>query len=685
MGSRRLYVVLVIAMVTLTIINNHFSTTSSQEYDETWWNSSWNYRIKIAVNTTNYNRTDWPVEVPINFTQLLEQNNVSGTFDTNSTRVFEINGSGDNQYEMKSQFDKAIDYQGIGNAVGEVIFLLNGTVEENTVKYFYIYYDIEENTKKEYPNYQSGLSATWDEQEAIINTSNYIYYIDTDRGQNTSGIYKIQYWSDIVQTWFELFTESGAAERTREYIQLTNGSNNFSYDLRQNGTLIEGPVRITFRQEGDETYWDNQDIKTGNTRLLKEYKFYYNQNHSWVYTNISNIDSVEIYRNSTNVGAVAFEANAAYGTFLFYLEPSEPSWVRGAGGGGSGGVGFLNYNQTDTDNFNASYTGISLGRVGINLENTTIPVGGDITHTSSMLIHPSNDTADYWYEYYKPILRVLNISYDVPEKYVVEVETITNFNNVSWPVTIFNRNESILITANITFDPWELNSTMNATIDNGTASTADDTTITLYDDGTNGDETSGDYIFTGYYNLSDYANLGNWNLSTTIFDSYGYVLNETYINFTLTKLLNVITSVDDPTGLGLRNVTSTIKLWNWRNDSAFSGATLNCTYWLEQVDPVNNVSDQGNGTYLVWFDAPPDYGTYVLNCSADVDGNDGYDLDEFTVESAETEVVVNHSVTYYDAYNVGFYENESFEIDINITNIGNSSAYDTNFTLEYSP
>ena len=356
MSSRRIYVGLVIAIVTLTILNAHFSTISSQEYDEPWWNSSWHYRIKISINTSEHDRTDWPVEMPFNFTQLLEQNNITGTFDENSTRVFEINDSGDVVYEMISQFDKAIDYDGQTNAIGEVIFLLNGTVSKGTTKYFYIYYDIEENIKKEHPNYQNdGLSVTWDEEELVVNTTKFVYYIDTDRGENTSGIYWMQYLDAISETYQEVFSTSGGAERTHEFIELTNGSDNFTYDLRQNGTVIEGPVRITFRQEGDEVYWNNQDIKTGQTRLLKEYKFYYNQNHSWIFTNISNIDSAVVYRNSTDSSAVTFDTKSAFGGYNSYLESDEPSWVRGTKlAGGFPGVGFLNYNQTGTDNFNAS-------------------------------------------------------------------------------------------------------------------------------------------------------------------------------------------------------------------------------------------------------------------------------------------------------------------------------------------
>ena len=676
-----------IAIIMLIIINNYFSLTSSQEYDEHWYNSSWHYRIKITVNTSDYNRTDWPIEVPLNFTDLLEQINISGTFDENSTRVYEVNGSGDILYEMTSQFDKALVYNAQNNAVGEVVFLLNGTVPKETAKTFYIYYDIEENIKKVYPSYSSELNISWDNEEAIINTSNWIFYLDTERDENTSGLYKLEYWQDLSSTYQNLLTPSGAGEKTREFIELTNGSDNFTYDLRQNGTVIDGPVRITFRQEGDETYWNDPDNETGLSHLLKEYRFYYNQNHSWIITNITNTGASDIYRNSTKASAVAFDTKNAFGgDYNVYINSTEPSWTRGTQlAAGAGGLGFLNYNQTGTDNFNASTTDSGVGRIGINLENTTIPSGSAITHTSAMIIHPSNDTADFWEEYKNFLLFPVNITFGEPERYYVRFNVTTHRNNYTWPAEIYNWNESVIVMANITFDPWRLNSTVNATFDNGTATTADDVTIVLYDDGTNQDATAYDSNFTGYFNISNTSSLGLWNISITLFNSDGYVLNESYINVTVLNQYNVDNIVDNPTGLGERNVTTTVKVWNYMNDTGMAGAYINCTYYGQQVDPYTNVSDFGNGTYLVWFNAPLDYGTYTVNCSAYRDGNTGYDWDEFTVESATTELEINHSVRLYNATNVGYADNETFELIINITNMGNSSAYAANFTLTTSP
>ncbi|NIQ17858.1 MAG: hypothetical protein GTN43_03550, partial [Candidatus Aenigmarchaeota archaeon] len=49
-------------------------------------------------------------------------------------------------------FDKDDGYNPTTNAVGVLSFLLNGTTPKNTVRYYYVYFDITENGNKEKPN-----------------------------------------------------------------------------------------------------------------------------------------------------------------------------------------------------------------------------------------------------------------------------------------------------------------------------------------------------------------------------------------------------------------------------------------------------------------------------------------------------------------------------------------------------
>ena len=40
--------------------------------------------------------------------------------------------------------------------------------------------------------------------------------------------------------------------RTVEYVEYSNGTHNLSFDFAGNATMVQGPVRLTITQEGDE-------------------------------------------------------------------------------------------------------------------------------------------------------------------------------------------------------------------------------------------------------------------------------------------------------------------------------------------------------------------------------------------------------------------------------------------------
>jgi hypothetical protein len=51
----------------------------------------WDYRVAVNIDANGYARTDKPVEVAINFTDLLAGVGQSGVLDVNSIRVVEVN------------------------------------------------------------------------------------------------------------------------------------------------------------------------------------------------------------------------------------------------------------------------------------------------------------------------------------------------------------------------------------------------------------------------------------------------------------------------------------------------------------------------------------------------------------------------------------------------------------------
>ncbi|MCK4927339.1 MAG: hypothetical protein KAS11_02655, partial [Candidatus Aenigmarchaeota archaeon] len=56
-----------------------------------WWDADWPYRISVNITGDDYARHDYPVQVRINFTQMLSGLGDSNSFDADSIRVVEWN------------------------------------------------------------------------------------------------------------------------------------------------------------------------------------------------------------------------------------------------------------------------------------------------------------------------------------------------------------------------------------------------------------------------------------------------------------------------------------------------------------------------------------------------------------------------------------------------------------------
>ncbi len=671
------YVLVAVVFIVLIIAGNHY--TKSQAYGEEWWNGSWHYRVKLTVNTTEYNRTDWPVEYQANFTALMEELNATGIFDQNSARIIEVNDSGGILHELPSQFDAAGDFNSSTNAAGTLTFILNGTTASYTERWFYLYFDTQ-NASKEYKGYDRIINKTWDGDEFRIyfnNESGTDYYgfftFDTNRSQNTSGLY--QYF--LKDTYLINYPDEN--EKTREYIQTTDDEYNYTYDLRGNASISEGAARIRVYQEGYETYWNQADNRTNMTYLKKTYYFYPNKTWFVIEHEIININDSSVTRGSY-AGIPGFDTLGAYGAgykvqYNYSMDPG--SVVRGAPSLGTRRVSYTNLWENGTTNFRAdNYTTDSTpnyDRIGINLSMTSIGSGGAIKDRSVMVFYDSQTSPDLDTDTRDRLMNNVNITQDASEMWVVALEPEPDHD-------IYNRNESAMLGANMTLDGWGLADRVNATLDMGTpGASGDDVTIELLDDGNYPDQAAGDDYFTAYYNFSDSETTGYWNMTMRAYDSDGAFLNESYYTFNVTDEFNVSISIWNVTGL-IRVENATVNVTNLRQDIYIPGATLNCTTAGDPV-PQGNITDHGDGTYTVEFQTPFDYGLYPLNCSAEKDGSWGFNVENYTVEAPETNMTITPQPSLFNAYNVTFYDNESFNLQVTVENIGNSTAYDANITL----
>ena len=655
-----LAIVFVLSFALTTFAFGGFSAPTDGE----WYNISWQYRQRIEINTTASNVTNWPIEMIVNFTDLMP----GGTFDNNSIRLVEYNLTGKIMYEVPVQFDKDSGYNNATNAYGEIIFITNGTTQANARRIFYLYFDTVENGAKPFKSYSTNLSYSWSGTEARVNTSRLDVRIDTNRGENTSGIYYVEEKPGGVPI---IIGNSG--ERTAEYIEFSNGTTNTTFDLNGNATFITGPVRLTILQQGQEVVFGGQ--KTWKGTVIKKYYFYNRAGPQTqgAFIKISNefISNGTVNRSSNN-GVVALDLQR---TFLSQdmNAPSNSStdpysWVVTSDSGGSV-AGIININET-TPNYFASFSS-TLGRIGISLTNTTVSTS--IKQTS--LVYFATGAAAGVSEF----LAVRNGTTNAPiiktnltEKLITSVKSDINS-------SVYNLNETILILANISQgDPYNLIAKINATLDLGTVSTTDDVVLRLFDDGTNGDLFSGDKIFTGNYTFAINSSLTEWKINMTAYTNASEYLNSTIFAFNVTNQYFVNITIINAIGIVSRQVFANVTINNFNRTEGISGAGLNCSFSGVEIF---NKTDNGNGIYSINFTAPAVIGSFSLFCNTTKYNNTGNDTKTFTTENPKTTVAVNITPSSFSLSTVALFNNATFEFFTNATNVGNGTAKITNLTV----
>ncbi len=189
----------------------------------------------------------------------------------------------------------------------------------------------------------------------------------------------------------------------------------------------------------------------------------------------------------------------------------------------------------------------------------------------------------------------------------------------------------------------------------------------LYDDGSHGDATAEDKVFTNYFNLSFTDPLGVWNITTKMYNSSNYYLNQSFGYFNLTDVYKVIINISNPHGFANRTILAEMLVQNFMGYSDIPNATVNCSF---DGITVYNITDHNNGTYSINFTAPADLGTYTLSCNATRDGNKGNGTDVFWVEPEKTYMSSEVTPIQYTAENITWNVSETFDITVNITNIG---------------
>ncbi|MBN2330932.1 MAG: hypothetical protein JXC85_03885 [Candidatus Aenigmarchaeota archaeon] len=649
-----------------------------------WWNDTWGYRMRFVVDTGDSNVSNWPVEWDLNFTDVLRQVGASGTFDENSTRLVEYNLSGGAMHELPSQFDQLSSYDPFTNAAGNAVFIMNGTTTNGTRRVFYMHFDTLENGAKPYRNYATNLTYVWSGDEFHFNTTRLYFFLDTNRSENASGLFKI--YSGGSPPF--IFLNDYEYMKTVEYIEYSNGTDSFGFRLFDDVTLVPGPVRLTIVQTGNETYWGNASLPTNEGMLTKKYYVY---NHAGqektgtfikIEQNFTNAAGYGIDRNSTEAGALAFDVGDSWGSYggsvtsIDQGNKTDPfSWFYALSSYGDL-VGVINLNETAADFF---ATNNSAGdRIGIQLSAITVSPGQSITEKAVAYFGKGTGQTDEF-------LALKDAIRSPPVIVVGGFGQRTLASRTETDLDIYNRNETAFITVNITYDPYSLLQYVNLSLDNGTPSPDDDINMTMYDDGTNGDLTAGDGVYTNTYQFAYTANTGKWEAIAWLYDGDLVLLNISSKQFNVTKELFVNVTIYNPTGISGRAVNASVDVLSFRQDVWHPAATMNCSIYrgateLFDVHP-DNITDLNNGSYFVKFKSPLIYGLYTLNCSANKTGNEGFGTEDFTTEALETNMSISVFPASYIASNVTWINNQSFLVTVNATNTENGTAYNTTINL----
>ena len=143
-----------------------------------WWNESWNYRVRVEFKAQDKTIRDVPVEKRLNFTALFHELGNYSRFDWNSIRVLEYHSSEDQWIEIPYTASEyvgdtaAADYNNKTNAVVDIMWTMNGTTTYNSNRTYFIYFDTQKAAdSKPLPDYGFNQAGSYGSYE----TKNLIY------------------------------------------------------------------------------------------------------------------------------------------------------------------------------------------------------------------------------------------------------------------------------------------------------------------------------------------------------------------------------------------------------------------------------------------------------------------------------------------------------------------------------
>jgi hypothetical protein len=108
-----------------------------------WWLGGGHFRLPLDVKAAGYDRFDRPVEVDLDFTEVLTGLRREAALNDASLRLVELNETGGIvDRRVPFQFDRADDYNDSARARGTLVFLMRGRTAADGVRRFQVYFDL---------------------------------------------------------------------------------------------------------------------------------------------------------------------------------------------------------------------------------------------------------------------------------------------------------------------------------------------------------------------------------------------------------------------------------------------------------------------------------------------------------------------------------------------------------------
>ncbi len=218
-----------------------------------------NFRIHTTIGVSGFERFEKPVDIDINFTQLLKDIGKSGTINESSIYVAETNSARTViDSSVPFQFDKATGYNPTTKASGTVVFIMKGTTLSTAKRYYYIYFDT--GSSSPHAPVAQQLSLT----DNVMDQGQSSYKIDiTDSSfffQKTAGGFSS--WNDKSgNDWINWNPANGPAGKYRGVPNAVNPEAVFhpGFYCCTSSIVSKGPIKIRIRTINGtkwEALWD---------------------------------------------------------------------------------------------------------------------------------------------------------------------------------------------------------------------------------------------------------------------------------------------------------------------------------------------------------------------------------------------------------------------------------------------